>query len=95
MKKILFLSSLLVTLLAFACKNTGTDTTSTMVDSTSMSAAGGTVDSLTAPMDSTTMAFACSMHPEVTGKDGDKCSKCGMALVSIKKAEPGHEGHNH
>ncbi len=26
--------------------------------------------------------FACSMHPEITGKEGDKCSKCGMALVA-------------
>jgi len=25
--------------------------------------------------------YACPMHPEVTGKEGDKCSKCGMALV--------------
>lgn len=25
--------------------------------------------------------FACPMHPEVMGKEGDKCSKCGMALV--------------
>lgn len=25
--------------------------------------------------------FACPMHPEVTGKEGDKCPKCGMALV--------------
>ena len=25
--------------------------------------------------------FACPMHPEVTGKEGDKCSKCSMALV--------------
>ena len=24
--------------------------------------------------------FACPMHPEVTGKEGDKCPKCGMAL---------------
>ena len=24
--------------------------------------------------------FACPMHPEVTGKKGDKCPKCGMAL---------------
>jgi heavy metal-binding protein len=26
--------------------------------------------------------FACSMHPEITGKEGDKCSICGMALVA-------------
>ena len=25
--------------------------------------------------------FTCPMHPEITGKEGDKCSKCGMALV--------------
>lgn len=25
--------------------------------------------------------YACPMHPEITGKTGDKCSKCGMALV--------------
>lgn len=30
--------------------------------------------------------FACPMHPEVTGKEGDQCSKCGMALVHMDKA---------
>lgn len=30
--------------------------------------------------DSKTLAYACPMHPEETGKKGDKCSKCGMAL---------------
>ena len=24
--------------------------------------------------------YTCPMHPEVTGKEGDKCPKCGMAL---------------
>ena len=24
--------------------------------------------------------FACPMHPEVTGKEGDSCPKCGMKL---------------
>lgn len=28
-----------------------------------------------------TSLYACSMHPEVTGKKGDKCSKCGMELT--------------
>lgn len=27
--------------------------------------------------------YACPMHPEVTGKAGDKCSKCGMALEPV------------
>jgi hypothetical protein len=32
--------------------------------------------------------YACSMHPEVTGKKGEKCSKCGMELtVSVKNNE--------
>jgi hypothetical protein len=25
--------------------------------------------------------YACPMHPKVTGKQGDSCSKCGMALT--------------
>ena len=29
--------------------------------------------------------YACSMHPEITGKKGDKCSKCGMELTEVKK----------
>ena len=28
----------------------------------------------------TEQMYACSMHPEVTGKKGEKCSKCGMEL---------------
>jgi hypothetical protein len=28
-----------------------------------------------------TQLYACSMHPEVKGKQGDKCSKCGMELT--------------
>ncbi len=96
MKKIQFLSSLLVILLAIACKNTGTDTTTSMADSTAAAAAAmAAMDTMMAPMDTAAVTFACSMHADVTGKDGDKCSKCGMALVAVKKAEPGHEGHNH
>lgn len=32
-----------------------------------------------------TEVYHCPMHPEVTGKKGDSCPKCGMFLV---KAEP-------
>lgn len=35
-------------------------------------------------MDSTQMSYACPMHPEVTGKAGDTCSKCGMKLEAVK-----------
>lgn len=46
-------------------------------------------------MDSTQMAYACPMHPEVTGKAGDSCSKCGMKLEAVKadstKAPAEHE----
>ena len=31
--------------------------------------------------ETSTEEYACSMHPEVTGKKGDKCSKCGMELT--------------
>lgn len=30
------------------------------------------------------VAYACPMHPEVTGKKGDTCSKCGMDLEPVK-----------
>jgi len=34
-----------------------------------------------------TIVYACSMHPEVTGKKGDKCSKCGMNLEEVKTSD--------
>ena len=30
------------------------------------------------------LAYACPMHPEVTGKKGDECSKCGMTLEPVQ-----------
>ena len=45
-------------------------------------------------MDSTQMAYACPMHPEVTGKEGDVCSKCGMKLVAVNADSTAHE-HKH
>jgi Heavy metal binding domain len=29
---------------------------------------------------------ACPMHPEITGKKGDKCSECKMELTEITSA---------
>jgi heavy metal-binding protein len=33
----------------------------------------------------TESVYACPMHSEVTGKQGDKCSKCGMELELVQK----------
>jgi hypothetical protein len=33
------------------------------------------------------LAYACPMHPEEKGKEGDTCSKCKMALEKIEKTE--------
>jgi len=38
--------------------------------------------------------YACPMHHDVTGKKGDKCSKCGMELTNTETADE-HQGHSH
>ena len=40
--------------------------------------------------------YACSMHPEITGHQGDKCSKCGMELtVPVAAAGAAHDVDQH
>ena len=39
----------------------------------------------TKTIEPTSQLYACSMHPEITGKKGDKCSKCGMELTEPVK----------
>ena len=47
-------------------------------------------------MDSTATAYACPMHAEVTGKEDDKCSKCGMRLEAVKATDStAHKDHAH
>ena len=46
-----------------------------------------------ARMDSTAMTYACPMHPEVTGKEGGKCSKCGMKLEAVKNTDSTKHEH--
>lgn len=36
----------------------------------------------------TGVVYACPMHPEVTGKKGDTCYKCGMNLKEVKNNIP-------
>lgn len=38
-------------------------------------------NTLTANAADSNKLYACPMHPEVTGKKGEKCSKCGMELT--------------
>lgn len=42
-------------------------------------------------MDHAAMAYACPMHPEVTGKEGDTCSKCNMKLEPVKEHKDDNE----
>ncbi len=36
--------------------------------------------------------YACPMHPEVTGKKGESCSKCGMELTEpVTQTQTTHE----
>ena len=40
----------------------------------------------TAPkQDSTKATHSCPMHPEITGTEKDKCSKCKMSLTPVKQ----------
>ena len=43
--------------------------------------------------DATATVYACPMHPDVTGKEGDKCSKCGMKLEAVKNADSTKHEH--
>ena len=45
-------------------------------------------------MDSTATAYACPMHPEERGKQGDKCSKCGMELEALKTEDTTQHEHH-
>jgi Heavy metal binding domain len=38
-----------------------------------------------APTPAIAAVYHCPMHPEVTGKDGDKCDKCGGMKLILKK----------
>ncbi len=45
-----------------------------------------TVTATSEKTETASQLYACSMHPEVTGKKGEKCSKCGMELNEPLKA---------
>jgi nitrous oxide reductase accessory protein NosL len=64
------LSSLLLAFLLTSCSSKTTETKTTETVAVSDSA----------------KTHACPMHPEITGKKGDKCSECKMDLTEIASA---------
>jgi len=56
-----------------ACDNSNTTSTKTEIKNTTM-------DSVSV-IPKVAEVFACPMHPEVTGKKGEKCPKCEMELT--------------
>ncbi|MEO5581435.1 MAG: heavy metal-binding domain-containing protein [Saprospiraceae bacterium] len=93
--RLTFFASLII-LLAIACKNSATTNTpaATAVLTTDSAATAiimmtDATHAMMAATDSVTV-YVCTMHPEVTGKKGDKCPKCKMDLVAktdVKKAD--------
>jgi uncharacterized protein YcfL len=83
MKKIFFLAFVIA--FVFAACNSDSDNAKKAIPKETI-----TVDTITKEnMNQVTeQLYACSMHPEVTGKKDEKCSKCGMNLaVPVKNAE--------
>ncbi|WP_131494767.1 heavy metal-binding domain-containing protein [Flavobacterium enshiense] len=78
MKNIIF-SVALITFVMTSCnqKNRDMDTN----NSEAMHHDSTMVDHDSKTMESDSKMYACPMHPEVIGKKGDKCTKCGMDLT--------------
>lgn len=58
------------------------------MDHSSMSPADATTPTSTG-------AYVCPMHAEVSSDQAGSCPKCGMKLVPRESAEPQHEEHPH
>lgn len=63
--------------LVFAGCNTNSNSGMKTTDTTAQNQASGHPE--------TEAVYACPMHPEVTGKAGESCPKCGMKLVLQEK----------
>lgn len=75
MKKVIF-SVIIMAFILVSCnpkneKAASTDSTTETTKVTETTEATEVTDEL----------YACSMHNEITGKKGEKCSKCGMELT--------------
>ncbi len=85
MKTIIFLSIAISSVVACNSKSTTTENNSQIDSTATESTAPVTIDTTKAEAPVAEL-YACPMHPEVQGKKGDECPKCGMALTEpVKK----------
>ncbi|WP_210726611.1 heavy metal-binding domain-containing protein [Flavobacterium sangjuense] len=88
MKRV-FISAIIMALVLVSCtkKSEGSTTTVTSDDNATekVEVVKDTVNE--EPETLPAQLYACSMHPEVQGKQNDECSKCGMALTELVPGE--------
>ncbi|WP_211196201.1 heavy metal-binding domain-containing protein [Flavobacterium sp. H122] len=99
MKKLIFTATLMV-LVFVSCNNKNKE--SETLNSEMKNQDSTMVDQKFQTENHESQMYACPMHPEVQGKKGDTCSKCGMELTKpvVKNETPtenheGHENHEH
>ena len=84
MKTIIFLSIAISSVVA--CNSKSTTGNNNQIDSTATESAAPVTIDTTKSEAPVAELYACPMHPEVQGKKGEECSKCGMALTEpVKK----------
>lgn len=86
MKNLIYLSLLLLVVVGCNSK-TKTETTAPETTVETVDTAGSSpADTTATEKPVAEQLFACPMHPEVKGKKGEKCSKCGMDLTEPVKS---------
>ncbi|HKX87308.1 MAG TPA: heavy metal-binding domain-containing protein [Flavobacterium sp.] len=81
MKKVIF-SAIIIAFILVSCnpKNEKAASDDSATEATEKTEATPTAET-TESTEVTSELYACSMHNEITGKKGEKCSKCGMELT--------------
>ncbi len=93
MKNLRFLIwTLSILLVSIACQN-ATQHASESATSTASADTSAKAGMAAMPAMDTMMTYVCPMHADIKGKAGDKCSKCGMALVAA--SHPADTAHMH
>lgn len=83
MKNFIFLSLIMLSLTA--CNSKSNKTESTKPTEPQKTETTEKVVDTTAETKPVTQLYSCPMHPEVKGKKGSECPKCGMALTEPVK----------